>query len=224
MSYSIIIPLYNEARALKNLIPKLEKISSDLFEIILIDDGSDDGSWDIIKNNSFLISIKNNFNCGKGAAIVKGSLIASKDNIILIDSDLELDLNELPKLINVYEKNKDKVLIGIRWNLKLLNNLDIHCLGNYFLTTVFNFIFKKKYNDVLCCIRIINTELFKTLNIESKGFGIEVETLGKLIKNDIPLIEHKVSYKRRKRKDGKKIKFIHTFNILIRMLKVKYES
>lgn len=224
LSYSIIIPLYNEAKALKYLIPKLEKLSQENFEIILVDDGSNDGSWEIIKKRDSFISIKNESNLGKGKSIINGSALVSKNNIILFDSDLEIDITEIPKLINSYEKYKNKVLIGIRWDFKLINDYNIHFLGNYILTGIFNFLFKKKYRDVLCCIRVIDTKLFKSLKLKSRGFGIEVETLGKLAKNGIPTIEHKVSYKRRSREDGKKIKFAHAFNILIRMIKVKYES
>ncbi len=223
-SYSMIIPVYNEAEALKCLLPKLEKLSKKNIEIILVDDGSNDGSWEIIKNKDSFISIKNESNLGKGKSITNGSKFASKSNIILFDGDLEIDITEIPKIINAYEKHKNNVLIGIRWDLKLINDYDIHFFGNYMLTTIFNLLFKKKHHDVLCCIRVINTKLFKSLQLKSRGFGIEVETLGKLAKNGIPTIEYKVLYKRRSRNDGKKIKFAHALNILIRMIKVKYES
>ena len=77
-SYSMIIPVYNEAEALKYLVPKLEKLCKKNFEIILVDDGSNDGSWEIIKNKDSFISIKNESNLGKGKSITNGSKFASK--------------------------------------------------------------------------------------------------------------------------------------------------
>ena len=221
MSYSLIIPVYNEIHKLSLLFEKLNQLPKDI-EVFIVDDGSTDGSADLINKNKHFLIINNKVNSGKGYSIVKGSKLASKENIILLDSDLEIDVNEIPKLIKSYEYSSSSALLGKRWDVKNLKIFSPNHFGNYLLTNIFNNLFNTEFNDVLCCVRIINTNLFKSLNIESNGFGIEIETIGKLTNLKIQAIEHKVKYKRRSYEDGKKIKIFHGFNILFRMIKVKF--
>ena len=116
MFYSLIIPIYNEERTLPKLIDKLHKLNNKKIEIIIIDDGSNDGTNNILDNiNEFIIK-HNECNLGKGASILKGLELASSKNIIIIDGDLEIDINNIPKLISHYENDNPDVLTGIRWD------------------------------------------------------------------------------------------------------------
>ena len=104
MTYSLIIPIFNEERILPKLIDKLHKLDNQHIEIIIIDDGSYDGTKDILACDSQFLVKQNKINLGKGASIARGLELASAKNIILMDGDLEIDINDIPKLILNYEK------------------------------------------------------------------------------------------------------------------------
>jgi dolichol-phosphate mannosyltransferase len=223
MNYSLIIPIFNEDRTLKKLLNNLENLSENI-EIIIIDDGSTDSTNNILKNYSIpKIKVKTNkSNSGKGIAIRKGVEIAKHQNIILFDGDLEINVTEIPKLINIYDEEKCDALVGIRWEENKKTVFDINRLGNYLVNFIFNLLYKSKSNDVLCCLKILKTDLFNSLKIRSEEFNIEVETMAKLVKKKSKIKEVKIKYKRRTIEEGKKIKLIHGFSIFWTMLKVKF--
>ena len=118
MNYTVIIPIYNEINTLKQLLKKLSYFTTNL-EIIIVDDGSYDGTDKLLKNQTRFKIIENKKNRGKGYSIRKGIKSASYENIILIDGDLEIDIEQIPFLIKRYEVLKQTVLVGIRWpNIK----------------------------------------------------------------------------------------------------------
>ena len=114
MTYSLIIPIFNEANTLPALLAKLDKLNNNI-EIIIIDDGSDDGTQDLLSNNRKYIIISNDSNLGKGMSVRLGANVASNQNIILMDGDLEVDIDDVPNLISTFEKSGSDVLIGTRW-------------------------------------------------------------------------------------------------------------
>ena len=223
MTYSLIIPIFNEERVLPNLIDKLHKLDNKHIEIIIIDDGSNDGTKDILVDNSQFIVNQNKINLGKGASIARGLELASAKNIILMDGDLEIDINDIPKLILNYEKNKSDVLTGIRWQGKYdYQKFDINMFGNYIINYIFNLLFKTDFGDVLCCVKILNTKVFKSLDIQSNGFSIEVETMAKLVLNGFTIKEHSIKYNRRTAQEGKKLKISDSWNIIWTIFKIRF--
>ena len=223
MNYSLIIPVFNEERTLHILIKKLDELKSDNIEIIIIDDGSNDGTKDILLKTNRIITECNRTNVGKGASITNGVNLASNENIILFDGDLEVDVNEIPKLILKYEETKPDVLTGTRWKYNSIKKFyDINMLGNYLINMIFNFLFKSNFNDVLCCVKILSLENFKSLNIKSKGFNIEVETMAKLVMKRSIIKEVEVKYKRRTTKEGKKLKLSDAWIIIWTILRLRF--
>ena len=220
MTYTVIIPIYNEERTLPELLKKLEKLNKNI-EIIIIDDGSDDGTQGLLSNNSKYKIIRNDSNLGKGMSVRLGADEASNQNIILMDGDLEVDIDDVPNLISTFERSNSDVLIGIRWEKnKIYYNLN--SLGNYFINSFFNFLYNSNFTDVLSCVRILNLNLFKSLKLESERFSIEVETLAKLAKKNIRIREMKINYNRRTLEEGKKIKIYDGWSIIWTMLKNKF--
>ena len=114
MNYSIIIPIYNEERSLPSLLDKLEKIPNEI-EVIIVDDGSNDQTDIILSNYNNFTIIHNKSNIGKGAAIKKGVESVSNQNIILMDGDLEIDIDNIPRLIRKFEQSNNDAILGIRW-------------------------------------------------------------------------------------------------------------
>ena len=222
MTYSLIIPIFNEERILPKLIDKLLRLDNEHIEIIIIDDGSTDGTKDILVGDSQFIVKQNKINLGKGASITRGVELASAKNIILMDGDLEIDINDIPKLILNYENNKSDVLTGIRWEGKFdYQKFDINILGNYLINSIFNLLFKTDFTDVLCCVKILNKKVFKSLDIKSYGFSIEVETMAKLVSNGFTISEKSIKYNRRTIQEGKKLKISDSWNIIWTMFKIR---
>ncbi len=221
MTYSLIIPIYNEGHTLLLLLDKLNKLKNDNIEIIIIDDGSNDNTKNILSNNDSFIILKNKINIGKGASIQKGIKSAKNQNIILIDGDLEIDIDQIPTLINEYEKSDNDVLSGIRWNKNSSFKLEINAIGNFFINSLFNLLYGTNLNDVLCCVKILNTNLLKSLDIKSNGFSIEVETMAKLMLRNITVEEVKIYYSRRSLDQGKKLKISDGWFVIWTMIKLK---
>ena len=216
-SYALLIPIYNEERAIPALIKDLKNLDKNI-SVILINDGSTDNTFQLIKDLKFckIISNKNNF--GKGASIKKGLSVVSEENVILMDGDNEIDINQISDLINFYEKNNEDVLLGVRWNIKKGSEYDINHIGNYFINVIFNFLFKSRFNDILCCLKIMRTDLINSFNIKSKRFTIETEIMARIAQRNLSYNEIKVKYSRRGRNEGKKIKFPDGFKILFVMI------
>ena len=220
MTYTLIIPIYNEEHSLPTLLKKLDKINNQ-FEIIIIDDGSNDNTKNLlIENNQFLI-IQNESNLGKGASIGKGIHAATNQNVILMDGDLEVDIDDIPKLITRFETSNNDAIVGVRWKKDGDYKFEINTIGNYFINFLFNLLYNSKLNDVLCCVKILDKNLFKSLDIQSKGFSIEVETMAKLVSRGMIIEEVDIQYNRRTLKEGKKLKISDSWNIIRMMFIIK---
>jgi glycosyltransferase involved in cell wall biosynthesis len=220
MTYTVIIPIYNEERTLQLLLNQLKNLSSEI-EIIIIDDGSNDNTQSILKNNQSLITLRNRINRGKGYCVKKGLQIAANQNIILIDGDLEIDISHIPKFIERFERSQKDVLVGKRWEKNNRAIFEINTIGNYLINMLFNIIYNTNVNDVLCCFKILNTKTLKSLNIKSNNFSIEIEIMAKLIIKKYSIDELLIDYKRRTRKEGKKLKISDGWDIILSMILLK---
>ena len=221
MTYTLIIPIYNEERTLPVLLNKLYNLNNNNIEIIIVDDGSNDNTQNILSKNDLFVILRNKINIGKGASIKKGVKSANNQNIILIDGDLEIDIDQIPRLINKYEKSDKDVLSGIRWNKNSNFKLEINALGNFFINSLFNILYKTNLKDVLCCVKILNTDLLKSLDIQSNGFSIEIETIAKLLLRNFTIEEVHINYIRRSLDQGKKLKISDGWIIVWTMIKLK---
>ena len=220
MTYTLIIPIYNEESTLPILLKKLDKLNNNI-EIIIIDDGSTDKTDLILKKYNNFNIIKNKSNLGKGVAITNGLHSATNKNIILMDGDLEVDIGDIPKLINIFEKSNKDAVVGVRWKKNHRFTLEINTIGNYLINNIFNILYNSSLNDVLCCAKILNVNLFKSLDIQSKGFSIEVETMAKLILNGSTIEEVNIHYNRRTLEEGKKLKISDSWNVIWTMIRLK---
>jgi dolichol-phosphate hexosyltransferase len=220
MSYSLIIPIYNEEYALKDLLLELETLP-DIIEVIIINDGSTDNSKKILSFQKHIKVLHNPINMGKGFSIINAIEFVSNQNIILMDGDLEIDIESIPRLIKEFELNDNHVIVGSRWNEKSNPGKNINTYGNYLINYIFNFLYGTSLTDVLCCVKIMNKDLFKDLMLSSKGFNIEMEIMTKLAIKKIKILEKKVIYDRRPKYKGKKLKISDGWGIVGEMLKNK---
>jgi glycosyltransferase involved in cell wall biosynthesis len=216
MLLSIIIPIYNEKEKLAQLISNLKE-NFVKHQIIIVDDGSNDGSTEYLKDNNSFDNIYLSPNKGKGNAIQIGLKKVKYQSVLLIDGDLEIDLFSLKK--NIILK-KQTILIGNRWVHN--DKINIQRLANYILNAFFNFLYKTNFSDILCCVKLIPTEVIKSFNLKSNGFDIETEIMAKLSLANERIIEIPVKYSKRTHKEGKKIKFIDSIPIIKKMLSIRF--
>ena len=216
MNYSIIIPIYNEESFLSALINEIKPLSLNN-EIIFIDDGSTDNSLKILQSFDEFTIISNQKRLGKGSSIIKALNYAKGRYIILFDGDLEIDTKELNLVISHHQLNPSLIIKGNRFNSLNKNVKSVYDIGNLFFNKFFNMLYGTEFYDIFCCLIVIEKRLVKSFNLESKNFGIETEIMSNIAQKKFPFLELDIKYLRRS--SGKKLKFIHSLEILSVMIK-----
>ena len=213
---TIIVPVYNERKYLSNILNKLTKIKIKKIQIIVVDDGSSDGSTEILKkkflkNKKINKIIFHDQNSGKGSAIRSAQKYVKGEYVAIQDADLEYDPKDLIKIYNFIRKNKINVVYGSRvlnknkyQNTKNFTHL-IRIWGNIFLTYVSNKINNQNLTDAHTCYKMFKTKIFKKINLREKGFAFCPEITTKLSKKNYNIVEIPISYSGRTYDNGKKI-------------------
>jgi glycosyltransferase involved in cell wall biosynthesis len=243
MKLSIIVPVYNEKETILEVLSRLGGINFDIdYEIIIVDDGSTDGTTEILKSliNTNLSTDNKNIreisgqirehlrtiflpkNCGKGAALRRGFQEARGDIIAIQDADLEYNPQELPKLIqSVLKGGGTEVVYGSRFLTKHKPGYKIPYLGNRFLSFLFWLLYGKLVNDPWTCYKIFKKDLLNGLNLESSGFELEIELTAKFLKCGYKILEIPISYKGRTYAEGKKIKIRDGLHAILTLIKYR---
>jgi glycosyltransferase involved in cell wall biosynthesis len=224
MRVSIIIPVYNEKYTIEELLSRVSNIvlpSTVSHEIIVIDDGSIDGTKKILerflhnKKKAQWKLISHITNKGKGAAIQSALNHAKGDYILVQDADLEYDPLYIPLLIEPLLTKKAQVVYGTR--LKRLPDFKkdeknplflMHYLGNRFLSLLISILYKTWITDMETGYKIIPLSVIKELSLNATGFDIETEITVKLLKKGYTIMEVPIKTKPRNYKQGKKLKAI----------------
>jgi len=233
MKISIIIPIYNEEKLIISVLKKIEtlKVWEDKkcsYEIIIINDGSTDKSYEILEKNSDLFTkiINNKINKGKGFAVKEGILASSGDYILFQDADNEYDPEDYVKFINCAEKFNADFVIGNRFNYDryIRSHNFFNKVGNWLITIFFNVICNTTFSDIYCCYVLFKKELLEIEKIKSFGFEQHAEILCNLKKNGNKFYEVPVNYNGRSISEGKKIRFYHIIPIFYQIFKSRFIS
>ncbi|HOL22338.1 MAG TPA: glycosyltransferase family 2 protein [bacterium] len=206
MKLSIIIPVYNEKGTIFKILAEIEALPVEK-EIIIVDDGSTDGTREILKEiqNSNPKNLKIIFkekNEGKGSAIREGLKYVNGDVVVIQDADLEYNPVDLLEMLKVMEETGNEVIYGSRF----LNRQSIpliNFIANKFLTWLTNILFSVKMTDMETCYKLCSKNLLLSLNLQTNGFEIEPEITCKILKKGIKIKEMSISYNPRRK--GKKI-------------------
>ena len=216
---SIIIPIYNEIEKLPQLIKHISPYKSQN-QIIIINDGSHDGTREFLDSQSGIMIIHHDKNLGKGCAVRTALKKVNKEIVMLLDGDLEINIASLDSLIKNAKNNQ--IIIGYR--ISKSNSFSITEFGNDTLNFIFNILFSSNYKDVLCCLKILPAKTLRSFNLSAVGFELETEIMAKICINNLDVVEEKVQYKRRTNREGKKLRFADSFTIIKTMTCLKLKS
>ncbi|WP_440613968.1 glycosyltransferase family 2 protein [Candidatus Pelagibacter sp. HIMB1748] len=212
MKITIIIPCYNEENTIIEILKKvnLQKKNFDL-EIIVSDDGSNDKTIQLLKENKNFFDklILGKENRGKGAALKEAIKISTGEIIIFQDSDLEYDPEDYKKLIKPFINNQADVVYGSRFMGSSAHRLIYysHRAANFFLTNLVNIFTNINFTDVETGYKVFRKSTLKKLTLNENSFGIEIELTMKISKMKLKIFEVGISYNGRSYEEGKKIKF-----------------
>lgn len=228
MKLSVIIPFYNEERTLSTLIDKV--ISTNLVtEIICVDDGSTDGSFEIItelkRNQPELITIiRLDKNHGKGFAIRKALGKITGDIVLIQDADLEYDPSQYSKLIDPFQNENVRVVYGSRNLLKNPRSSNSFYWGGILLSKATNILYRSSISDESTGFKLFRTELIRELDLECVGFEFCPEVTSKILKRKIDIREVPVTYTPRSVSEGKKIKWSDGLLAVWTLVKYRFKN
>ena len=220
MKISIIIPVYNEAKTVAEVVKKVETVNIDK-EIIAVDDGSTDGSLDILNrlvNEGRVKLIQHDKNSGKGAAIKTGLKAAEGDIIIIQDADLETDPQDFYELIKPIISGETKAVFGYRVAKKPAS---IYWWGGKMVSFITYLLYGGNVKDVNNGYKVMTRDLWQSLNLQSNRFQICEEITAKLLKKKEKIVQVPTRYFPRTKKEGKKLGFKDGFISLWTLLKYR---
>jgi len=221
MLLSIIIPAFNEAAFLPEVIRRVGETPYDK-EIIVVDDGSTDGTCEYLKGlaSENIKVIVHDKNIGKGAAMRTGIAVATGDIVIVQDADLEYDPKDYPVLLEPIIQGKADVVYGSRFLGGPHRVLFFwHSIGNSLITLISNMFTDLNLTDMETGYKAFRKKVFETITIESNRFGFEPEITAKVAKKGFRIYEVPISYSGRSYREGKKITWKDGFKAIFTVFK-----
>ena len=230
ISVSIIIPCFNEVKTIKKVIYSILEMKFENLEIIIVDDGSTDGSYELLneiskEENIILLSHKKNY--GKGYAIRTALEKINNEIVIIQDADLEYNPKDYPALLLPFKETNADIVYGSRFlGSQKYTRIHFfwHFLANKLLTFVCNLLTNLNMTDMETGYKLFKKDVIKSIKIEEKSFGVEPEITLKLAKKKYKFFEVPISYNGRSYEEGKKIGLKDAFIALFCILKYKIKN
>ncbi len=228
MIISIVVPVYNESKTIFQILKKINKIKKIKKEVIVVNDGSNDNTVEIINTkckNLFNKFISYKKNRGKGYACRIGLKKVTGDIVIIQDADLEYDPKDYQKLLTPIINRKTKIVYGSRvlgyrkrTRPKTIDVL-IRVFANYFLTFLSNILNNHKLTDAHTCYKVFHSSLLKKIKLEEDGFNFCPEITAKFSKINEKIYEVPINYYGRSHSQGKKISYFDGLRAIYAIIK-----
>ena len=225
MKLSVVMPVFNEEKTIKEIVERVQAVNIDK-EIIIIDDGSTDKTRDVLNglkgdNIKILFHDKNS---GKGMALKTGFSRASGDIVIIQDADLEYNPEEYPRLIEPIVKGHADVVYGSRLSGGMPQRVYMfwHKAGNSFLSLLTGILYNTTLTDMETGYKVFKRGVLGNMDIKSRDFTVEAEITAKVFKKRYRVYEVPISYYGRDYSEGKKIRWWHGISAVWALIKYKY--
>ena len=225
MNLSVIIPVYNEVNNIHEIIKRVQatKLAT---EIVIVDDGSKDGTRDALKEidgKKEVRVILHEKNQGKGGAVVTGMQAATGDILLIQDADLEYDPRDYPLLLKPIEEGLADVVYGSRF-LGGSHRVTMfwHMVANRLLTFMTNILYNTILTDMETGYKVFRRKVIEGMNIKAKRFNFEPEFTAKVLKRNYRIFEVAISFNPRDYSEGKKIKLKDAFEAVWALLKYRF--
>lgn len=207
MKLSVIIPVYNEHKTIGKVVDQVKAVELQK-EIIIVDDGSSDGTRDVLRSfdDPEITVLLHDRNRGKGAAIRTGLQAVTGEVVVIQDADLEYNPHDFIRLYEYLLHHEVQVVYGSRILSKAPMSYLRFWLGGRFVTLVCNVLYGSKLTDEPTCYKMIATDLLKSLDLQGDGFEFCPEVTGKILRRRIEIPEIPIEYHPRSIEEGKKIK------------------
>jgi glycosyltransferase involved in cell wall biosynthesis len=225
MKLSVIIPVYNEVENIEEILKRV-KATKQAAEIIVVDDGSQDGTRDLLKQldgKEMVHVILHEKNQGKGAAVRTGMDAAAGEILLIQDADLEYDPRDYPALLQPLEEGIADVVYGSRFlGGPRRATMYWHMIANKMLTFMTNILYNTILSDMETGYKVFRREVVDGMKLRSKRFDFEPEFTAKVLKRHYQIYEVPISFNPRDYSQGKKIKLRDAFEAVWTLLKYRF--
>ncbi|MDP9435798.1 MAG: glycosyltransferase family 2 protein [Actinomycetota bacterium] len=208
MKLSVLVPVYDEESTVLAALKRILDVDHPCeLEVVVVDDGSTDGTADLLASltDPRLRVLTHERNQGKGAAIRTAAASATGDYMIICDADLEYSPDEIPLLLAPVLAGEAEVVYGTRTFGSHSAYSFWYVVGNKTVTMAANVLFDCWISDLETCFKLMPLELYRSLDVQAQGFGMEAEVTGKLLARGLRPFEVPITYRARSREQGKKL-------------------
>jgi glycosyltransferase involved in cell wall biosynthesis len=215
---SILMPVYNERERVERAIAEVLEIELPVeFELVIVDDGSTDGTREILREGNWdgrVRLFEHPENRGKGAAVQTALAEAQGEHAAIFDADLEYDPRDLALLMPPLLDGRANACFGVRAFDGYTSHSFLFVLGNKGVTLACNILFNVYLHDIMTCHKMIRTDVFRSLALHSAGFAIEPEITARLVQHGERIFEVPVHYRARSNEEGKKLTALDGFRVI----------
>ncbi len=227
---SVVVPAYNESQTIIGLLETVreQRVDGVEFEIIVVDDGSGDGTGDLLEAHDGLYDklIRRPVNGGKGAAVLDALTVASGDYILFQDADREYHPTQYVDLLRPILEFDAEIVIGSRLVAPSFTRVSYfwHKVGNRSITLLFNIFYNTTFTDIYSCYLLYRRDLVDPLSLTTRGWDQQAEILGRAVRKADIIYEVPISYYGRTYAEGKKIRATDSIPVIWAIFKTRFKT